>query len=224
MRWRRSASVTGPASVEKAPCHRGTFRALSPPCCRSGGLRCCSPARRRTGRVPSSAAGGLALLLVVAGLLFFSRLHAPLLEPQESRYAEIPRQMLAQAELLTPVLNGQPYLDKPPLLYWAVMASYTVFGVHDWAARLVPALAGLFTVLVTYVWGRCAVGERAGLCGRWCSVCRRDSCTWNANSRWTACSVCGPRRRWRRRTRPSLAAGFTSAGGCFRPARAPLGF
>ena len=109
--------------------------------------------------------GALALLLVVAGLLFFSRLHAPLLEPQESRYAEIPRQMLARAELLTPVLNGQPYLDKPPLLYWTVMASYAVFGVHDWAARLVPGLAGLFTVLLTYFWGRRVVGERAGLCG-----------------------------------------------------------
>ena len=39
------------------------------------------------------------------------------------------------------------------------------FGVHDWAARLVPALAGVLTVLVTYFWGRRVVGERAGLCG-----------------------------------------------------------
>ena len=39
------------------------------------------------------------LLLIVAGLLFFSRLNAPLLEPQEPRYAEIPRQMLAEGRL-----------------------------------------------------------------------------------------------------------------------------
>ena len=109
--------------------------------------------------------GALALLVLVAGLLFFSRLHAPLLEPTEPRYAEIPRQMLAEGRLITPVLNGQPYLEKPPLLYWAVMASYAVFGVHDWAARLVPAFAGLFTVVLTYIWGRRVAGDRVGLCG-----------------------------------------------------------
>ena len=87
--------------------------------------------------------------------------------------------MLATGQWLKPVLNGQPYLDKPPLLYWSVMASYTMFGVHDWAARLVPGLAGLFTVLATYFWGRRVVGDRAGLCGRWCCVCRGASSTSN---------------------------------------------
>ncbi len=107
----------------------------------------------------------LLLLLIVSGLLFFSRLGAPLLEPQEPRYAEIPRQMLAEGRLLTPVLNGQPYLDKPPLLYWSVMSAYAAFGVHDWSARLIPALAGVLCVLLTYLWGRCLAGERAGLFG-----------------------------------------------------------
>lgn len=107
----------------------------------------------------------LMLLLVVAGALFFSRLRTPLLEPQEPRYAEIPRQMLQEGSYLVPVLHGQPYLDKPPLLYWLVMASYGLFGVHDWAARLVPGLAGLLTVLATWGWGRRALGERAGLLG-----------------------------------------------------------
>ena len=101
----------------------------------------------------------------MAGLLFFSRLRAPLLEPQEPRYAEIPRQMLAKGRLLTPIFNGQAYLDKPPLLYWSVMSAYAAFGVHDWAARLVPALAGVLTVLLTYLWGRRVAGERAGLFG-----------------------------------------------------------
>ena len=121
--WRRSAHPRRPAAV-LVVVGAVPWR---------GGRSAPAPSRR-----PPLAA--LALLLVVAGLLFFSRLHAPLLEPQEPRYAEIPRQMLARRRLLTPVLNGQPYLDKPPLLYWAVMASYAVFGVHDWAARLVPAL------------------------------------------------------------------------------------
>ena len=70
--------------------------------------------------------------------------------------------LLAQGRLLVPVLHGQAYLDKPPLLYWLVMGSYRLFGVHDWAARLVPGLAGVLTVLVVYLWGSRTVGGRAG--------------------------------------------------------------
>jgi len=108
------------------------------------------------------------LVLFVAAALFLTRLGCALLEPQEARYAEIPRQMLEQEGLntwLTPVLHGQPYVDKPPLLYWLVMLSYGIFGVHDWAARLVPGLAGCLTVLATFLWGRRVAGERAALAG-----------------------------------------------------------
>jgi len=108
---------------------------------------------------------GLLALIAAAVLLFFTKISCPLQEPQEARYAEIPRQMLEEGSLLVPVLNGQPYCDKPPLLYWLVMAAYQVFGVHDWAARLVPSLAGFLTVLVTYFWGRRTVGRRAALAG-----------------------------------------------------------
>jgi hypothetical protein len=106
----------------------------------------------------------LLAVVLLACLLFFVRLRAPLLEPQEARYAEIPRQMLDEGRLVVPVLHEQDYLDKPPLLYWCVMASYRVFGVHDWAARLVPGLAGVLTVLLTYLWGRRAFGTRTGFC------------------------------------------------------------
>ena len=127
-----------------------------------------SPKRERgVAETPRSRFGLVAPMLVtlLAVALFFLRLRAPLLEPQEPRYAEIPRQMLNEGCLLVPVLHGEPYLDKPPLLYWLVMGSYAVFGVHDWAARLVPGLVGVLTVLLTYLWGRRAVGERGGLCG-----------------------------------------------------------
>jgi dolichol-phosphate mannosyltransferase len=101
------------------------------------------------------------VLIVVAALLFFSRLGCSLQEPEESRYAEIPRQMLSTAHFVTPVLHGRPYFDKPPLLYWLVMGSYTAFGVHDWAAHWVSCSAAFFTVLVTYFWGRHVAGGRA---------------------------------------------------------------
>src|SRR5205823_144813 len=81
--------------------------------------------------------------------------------PEEPRYAEIPRQMLSTGNFMTPVLHGRPYYDKPPLLYWLVMGSYTAFGVNDWAARLVSSAAAFCTVLVTYFWGSRVAGARA---------------------------------------------------------------
>src|SRR5262249_45277613 len=107
----------------------------------------------------------VALLTGVAGSLFFIRLGCPLLEPEEARYAEIPRQMLVEGSFAIPVLHGEPYYHKPPLLYWLIMASYSVFGVHDWAARLVPGCAGLCTVLVVFWWGKTVVNTRAGFLG-----------------------------------------------------------
>lgn len=100
------------------------------------------------------------LLLSAAALLSFICPGIPLQEPQEVRYAEIPRQMLVADSWLIPVLHGEPYLDKPPLLYWLVMASFSIFGVHDWSARLIPCSATFLTILVTYFWARRTVGLR----------------------------------------------------------------
>jgi 4-amino-4-deoxy-L-arabinose transferase-like glycosyltransferase len=88
-----------------------------------------------------------------------------LFEPDEGRYAEIPREMLARGEWVVPYLQGEPYLDKPPLFYWLVMGSYQLLGVHDWSARLVPALAVHGCVLLTYLLGRRRLGERAAFAG-----------------------------------------------------------
>jgi 4-amino-4-deoxy-L-arabinose transferase-like glycosyltransferase len=71
-----------------------------------------------------------------------------LAEPDEARYAEIPREMLASGDFVTPRLNGVPYLEKPPLLYWANAASLRVFGLTPWAARLPSRFFGLGTVAV----------------------------------------------------------------------------
>jgi 4-amino-4-deoxy-L-arabinose transferase-like glycosyltransferase len=88
-----------------------------------------------------------------------------LFEPDEGRYAEIPREMLARGEWIVPYLQGEPYLDKPPLFYWLVMASYRLLGVHDWSARVVPALAVHACVFLTYFLGRRWLGERAAFWG-----------------------------------------------------------
>jgi len=88
-----------------------------------------------------------------------------LFEPDEGRYAEIPREMLARGEWLVPYLQSEPYLDKPPLLYWLIMGSFAVFGAHDWSARLIPALAVHGTILITYLLGRRSLGQTPAFWG-----------------------------------------------------------
>jgi hypothetical protein len=107
----------------------------------------------------------LALLIVLPSLLLYGALSFHLFEPDEGRYAEIPREMLIRGEWIIPYLQGEPYLDKPPLLYWLVRLSYTVFGVHDWTARLVPALAIHATILLAYFFGRRWLGEACAFTG-----------------------------------------------------------
>lgn len=112
--------------------------------------------------LPDGRGSLMLLLFAVTCVLFLGRLDHPLLEPEEGRYAEIPRQMLAEGRVLTPVLHGEDYWQKPPLLYWLVMLSYQTFGVHDWAARLIPALAGIFCVGVTTLWAWRTLGFWTG--------------------------------------------------------------
>src|SRR6516225_5254520 len=107
----------------------------------------------------------LLLLLILPAVLLYPCLAFPLFEPDEGRYAEIPREMLQRGEWVVPYLQGEPYLDKPPLFYWLVMLSYRTFGVHDWSARLVPALAVHGCVLLTYLLGRRGLGERSAFWG-----------------------------------------------------------
>jgi 4-amino-4-deoxy-L-arabinose transferase-like glycosyltransferase len=81
----------------------------------------------------------------------------PLWEPDEGRYAEIPREMLASGDWLTPHLNYLLYFEKPPLQYWLSAASMQLFGLHAWAARLPLALAsGLI------LWAAWRIARRLG--------------------------------------------------------------
>jgi 4-amino-4-deoxy-L-arabinose transferase-like glycosyltransferase len=107
----------------------------------------------------------LLALIVLPAVLIYPSLSYRLLEPDEGRYAEIPRETLARGDWVVPYLNSEPYLDKPPLLYWCVMLSYRVLGVHDWSARLIPALAVHGCILLVYLLGRRCLGERAAFWG-----------------------------------------------------------
>jgi len=104
------------------------------------------------------------LLLAGFGLLFFQFLgRLPLIDPDEGRYVEIPREMLERGDFLTPTLNYVKYFEKPPLHYWLNALSLTVFGENEFAARFAGTLCGLLTVLVTYYLGRRLFDRRTGL-------------------------------------------------------------
>ena len=84
----------------------------------------------------------------------------PLVGPDEPRYAEVAREMWSRHDLITPTLGGLPWFEKPPLLYWMMMASYRVFGVTEYAARLGPAICGLLTAGFVYWLGRAIENSR----------------------------------------------------------------
>jgi 4-amino-4-deoxy-L-arabinose transferase-like glycosyltransferase len=94
----------------------------------------------------------LLLLTGLCGFFFFFRLSAiGFLGPDEPRYAQVAREMLARHDWVTPVLFGHTWLEKPILLYWGEMLAYTVFGVSDWAARIPSAVAATLLVFGTFL-------------------------------------------------------------------------
>lgn len=104
------------------------------------------------------------LLLLAVALIWFGNLeYRKLVKPDEGRYAEIPREMVASGDWVTPHLNDLKYFEKPPLQYWATAAAYEVFGEHQWTARLWTALTGFAGVLLAWFVGARLFGREAGL-------------------------------------------------------------
>ena len=100
------------------------------------------------------------LLFIIIAVFYLWGLGAfPLVGPDEPRYAEVAREMLARHDLITPTLGGLPWFEKPPLLYWMMMFSYRVLGITEYAARLGPALSGLLTAIFVYCLGSAAQDE-----------------------------------------------------------------
>ena len=113
---------------------------------------------------PSSWRRDLFWLAVLFALLFGFRAGSyPLGSGDEGRYAEIPREMVATGDWVTPRLDGVNYFEKPPLMYWAVAGSLQLFGSSEWAVRAVPALFALGGVLLTYAAARRLYDRLAGL-------------------------------------------------------------
>lgn len=108
-------------------------------------------------------AGGGCFLLYLALYLIPLDMR-PLIIPDESRYAEIPREMLDTGEWITPHLNGLRYFEKPVLGYWLTAGSIGFLGENAFAVRFPSALAVGITALVIYrLLRRSNPSSRAGL-------------------------------------------------------------
>lgn len=103
-----------------------------------------------------------AILLAALFLLTFGIGRYGLFEPHEGHFAGVAREMVLRGDWVTPTLNGAPYLNKPPLLYWLIATSYQIFGINEFAARLPIAIAGWLGVVLTWLWSRQLWGAIAG--------------------------------------------------------------
>jgi 4-amino-4-deoxy-L-arabinose transferase-like glycosyltransferase len=98
---------------------------------------------------------GWKILFIAIGAIYLYGLGSlPFVGPDEPRYAQVAREMLERGDFITPTLGGVPWFEKPPLLYWMMMASYRVFGVSEFAARLGPTICGLLTAAFVFWAGK----------------------------------------------------------------------
>src|SRR5689334_13490471 len=107
------------------------------------------------------------ILIAVICLLWFviyvpALFHPALLDDADSNHAESAKEMIETGDWVTLHLNGFRYFEKPPLMFWAIAASFELFGVSEWSARL-PITLGLLTLLLaTYFFGKRIYGNIGG--------------------------------------------------------------
>jgi 4-amino-4-deoxy-L-arabinose transferase-like glycosyltransferase len=112
----------------------------------------------------------ISLIVLVWAVIYLGCLfQPPLMDDADTVHAEAAREMVEHNDWVTLKINGNAnqdgfrYLEKAPLMYWLVAASYKVFGVHDWSARLPIALGMLALLLVVYRIGRRFYSDEGGL-------------------------------------------------------------
>jgi 4-amino-4-deoxy-L-arabinose transferase-like glycosyltransferase len=116
-----------------------------------------------TGAPATRRSVALAVLFALFAAVWFGTLDCrKLVKPDEGRYAEIPREMVATGDWTTPRLNGIKYFEKPALQYWATAVAYELFGEHHWTSRLWTALTGFLGILATAFAATRLWGDRAG--------------------------------------------------------------
>lgn len=105
----------------------------------------------------------LFILFVLWLVIYFASVFTPaLLDDADTVHSEAAREMLTRHDWVTLYANGIRYLEKAPLMYWSVAASYTAFGISEWTTRLPLMLGVLALIFTTYAAGCRCFGERGG--------------------------------------------------------------
>ena len=104
------------------------------------------------------------VVILFAAAIFVGCIVSPpsLSDDVDAVQAQIARNMLQSGDWVTAHLDGVPYLEKAPLVYWSIAFSYKIFGAHDWAARIPIALSAVALCWLTAAMGIWAFGKRAG--------------------------------------------------------------
>jgi len=106
----------------------------------------------------------ITIFWLLLALLWFLPLNSPhLFDPDEGRYAEIPREMVASGDWVTPRLDAIKYFEKPALQYWTTAIAFEAFGEHPWTVRLWPALTGFLGLLLSWSLARRLYDVRTAL-------------------------------------------------------------
>ena len=104
------------------------------------------------------------ILTVFCLIMFFAFVgYYPLIDVDETRYVRIAQEMIISNNFLTPMINGEIFLEKPPLFFWLEDLSFLIFGVSEWSARLPMAVIASFGVFMTYFFGQKLISKRFGL-------------------------------------------------------------
>ena len=104
---------------------------------------------------PLSPAAKWLVIILIGVIWFMLPGYRDLVEPDEGRYAEIPREMVASGDWVTPRLNGFKYFEKPALQYWMTAATFKLFGESNATARLwvmAAGFAGALWMMYVAVW------------------------------------------------------------------------
>lgn len=129
----------------------------------------------------SSTRDGL-IVALTAALVLLANLGGPRLwDDDEPRNAGCAREMLARGDWVVPTFNAELRTHKPVLVYWCMMVSYSLFGIHELSARLPSALAAIGTALLVWRMGRRLFGPSAGV---WAGVAASTMFLLTVAGRW----------------------------------------
>ena len=100
--------------------------------------------------------------MLVSCWAYFTNLHLSLLEGSEGLYAGIAGEMARRQEFFNLTYQGIPYFNKPPLFFWLLNLSTSMWGDHEIALRIPGALAAVATIALVYLLGVQLISPTAG--------------------------------------------------------------